>query len=71
MLSAANEVAVDAFLERRIPWVAIGDVNAEVLGAIVGGGHAGNVRDVADVLEADGVAREQARSVVERLGKAA
>jgi len=38
---------------------------------VVGGGAAGNVRDVADVLEADGTARERARAVVERLGKAA
>ena len=71
VLSGANEVAVEAFLDRRIPWVAIGDVNAEVVGDVVGGGAAGNVRDVADVLEADGFARARARAVVERLGKAA
>jgi 1-deoxy-D-xylulose-5-phosphate reductoisomerase len=71
VLSGANEVAVEAFLDRRIPWVAIGDVNGEVVGDVVGGGRAGNVRDVADVLEVDGLARERARAVVERLGKAA
>jgi len=71
VLSGANEVAVEAFLDRRIPWVAIGDVNAEVVEDVVGGGAVGNVRDVADVLEADGFARERARAVVERLGKAA
>jgi 1-deoxy-D-xylulose-5-phosphate reductoisomerase len=71
VLSGANEVAVEAFLGRQIPWVAIGDVNAEVVGDVVRGGAAGNVRDVADVLEADEVARKRARAVVERFGKAA
>jgi 1-deoxy-D-xylulose 5-phosphate reductoisomerase len=71
VLSGANEVAVEAFLGRRIPWIAIGEVNGEVVGDVVGGGHAGNVRDVADVLEADGLARERARLVVDRVGKAA
>jgi 1-deoxy-D-xylulose-5-phosphate reductoisomerase len=71
VLSGANEVSVAAFLDRRIPWASIADVNAEVLGAVAPGGPAGNVRDVQDVLEADGTARERAREVVERLGKAA
>jgi 1-deoxy-D-xylulose-5-phosphate reductoisomerase len=63
-LSAANEVAVAAFLERRIRWLAIADVNAEVLGSRIG-----NVRSVPDVLEVDRVAREQARAVVDRLAR--
>ncbi|MEI8001674.1 MAG: 1-deoxy-D-xylulose-5-phosphate reductoisomerase [Actinomycetes bacterium] len=59
--SAANEVAVAAFLERRIPWLAI----VEVIGAVVAEG-AGNVSTIADVLEVDRVARERARAVVDR-----
>ena len=66
VLSAANEVAVEAFLERRIPWLAIAEVNRGVL-ADENGGAAGNVRDVADVLEADRVARARARAEVDRL----
>jgi 1-deoxy-D-xylulose-5-phosphate reductoisomerase len=61
-LSAANEVAVDAFLARRIPWLAIAEVNREVLES-----RLGNVSTVADVLEADRIARERARTVVDRL----
>lgn len=65
-LSAANEVAVDAFLARRIPWLAIADINREVLGA-----GSGNVGSVADVLEADRSARERARAAVDRLARTA
>ena len=65
-LSAANEVAVEAFLARRIPWLAIAEVNGEVLANGVG-----NVRTVADVLDADRVARERARAVVDRLARTA
>jgi 1-deoxy-D-xylulose-5-phosphate reductoisomerase len=65
-LSAANEVAVEAFLARRIPWLAIADVNGEVLANGVG-----NVASVADVLEVDRVARERARVIVDRLAEAA
>jgi 1-deoxy-D-xylulose-5-phosphate reductoisomerase len=58
-LSGANEVAVEAFLAGRIPWLAISDVNAAVLDQGVG-----NVSEVADVLEVDRVARERARIAV-------
>jgi len=64
-LSGANEVAVAAFLDRRIPWVAIAEVNATVLAA-----GAGKVRDVADVLEADRIARDRANTVVEQIVQA-
>jgi 1-deoxy-D-xylulose-5-phosphate reductoisomerase len=60
-LSGANEVAVAAFLEGRIPWLGIADVVAEVLGF-----GTGNVDNVDDVLEADRLARERARSAVEK-----
>ena len=65
-LSGANEIAVAAFLDRRIPWLAIADVNFEALSQ-----GTGNVRDVADVLEADRVARERAQLSVDRLEQAA
>ena len=52
VLSGANEVAVAAFLDGRIPWTAIAAVVAEALDA-----GTGNVHEVADVLEADRVAR--------------
>jgi len=62
ILSGANEVAVAAFLEERIPWQAIAQVAAESLEQGVG-----NVTEVADVLEADRVARERAHAVVARI----
>ncbi len=58
-LSGANEIAVAAFLDGRIPWTAIAAVVAEVLDA-----GTGNVSEVADVLEADRVARERASIAV-------
>jgi len=61
-LSAANEIAVEAFLERRIPWLAIAEVNAAVLAQ-----GSGNITSVDDVLEADRVARERARRIVDEL----
>jgi 1-deoxy-D-xylulose-5-phosphate reductoisomerase len=61
-LSGANEVAVEAFLAGRIPWLAISEVNASVLDQGVG-----NVSEVADVLEADRVARERARTAVQEV----
>jgi 1-deoxy-D-xylulose-5-phosphate reductoisomerase len=66
LLSGANEVAVAAFLDGRIPWSAIAAVNGDALDA-----GSGNVREVADVLEADRVARERARHSVERWSQAA
>jgi 1-deoxy-D-xylulose-5-phosphate reductoisomerase len=66
VLSGANEVAVAAFLDGRIPWTAIADINADALD-----GGTGNVREVADVLEADRVARERAGRAVERWSRAA
>jgi len=60
-LSAANEVAVEAFLGGRIPWLGIADVVQEVMQ-----GGTGNVEDVEDVLEADRAARQRALDAVER-----
>ena len=65
VLSGANEVAVEAFLAGRIPWTAIAEVAADALAA-----GTGNVQEVADVLEADRVARERATASVNRLSEA-
>jgi 1-deoxy-D-xylulose-5-phosphate reductoisomerase len=56
--NAANEVAVAAFLERRLPFLAISEVVADTLAEFDGG----EPRDLADVLEADA----QARTLAER-----
>jgi 1-deoxy-D-xylulose-5-phosphate reductoisomerase len=61
VLSGANEVAVEAFLERRLPWTGIDEVVDEVLQAGTGAAD-----EVEDVLEADRRARERARQVVAR-----
>jgi 1-deoxy-D-xylulose-5-phosphate reductoisomerase len=61
-LNAANEVAVAAFLQGRISWKSIADVCKETLV----GHHGTNPESLDVVLEADRLAREQARRVVER-----
>jgi 1-deoxy-D-xylulose-5-phosphate reductoisomerase len=60
-LSAANEVAVEAFLAERIPWTGIAETVEEVLNA-----GTGNADEMADVLAADQVARERAHTAVNR-----
>jgi 1-deoxy-D-xylulose-5-phosphate reductoisomerase len=60
--NAANEVCVEAFLTGRIPWLAIVDTVAEVVGA-----HPfRELSVVAEVLEAEDWARTRARELVER-----
>jgi 1-deoxy-D-xylulose-5-phosphate reductoisomerase len=59
-LNAANEVAVAAFLEGRIAWIAIPDVLTEALSRH-DGAYAGSVDDV---IEADRAARAVARTVI-------
>ena len=59
-LSAANEVAVEAFLKGRIRWVDIGDVNSAVLS-----GHDGGTGDtLAGVLQGDQLARIRADEII-------
>jgi 1-deoxy-D-xylulose-5-phosphate reductoisomerase len=60
-LSAANEVAVEAFLAERIRWIDIAATVEEVLNA-----GTGNADEIADVLAADQVARERAHVAVNR-----
>ena len=61
ILSAANEIAVEAFLAERIGWTAIAEIVEEVLSA-----GAGSADEVSDVLAADAVARARATAVVDR-----
>jgi 1-deoxy-D-xylulose-5-phosphate reductoisomerase len=58
-LSAANEVAVAAFLAGSIAWAQIAEVNAAALAEKIG-----NVSDVADVLEVDRIARIRAQETI-------
>lgn len=60
-LSAANEVSVDAFLDGRIAWLQIAEVNDATLQQFDGQ----PVRNVDDVLAADAQARRIACSIVE------
>ncbi|HEY1829408.1 MAG TPA: 1-deoxy-D-xylulose-5-phosphate reductoisomerase [Acidimicrobiales bacterium] len=59
-LSAANEVAVEAFLAQQLPWPAIADVVAATLEAWPDE----PIDQVEDVLAADAAARARARSFV-------
>jgi 1-deoxy-D-xylulose-5-phosphate reductoisomerase len=61
-LSAANEVAVEAFLGHALPWTGIGDVVAETMEAWVDD----QVDEVDAVLAADGEARARARLALDR-----
>ena len=59
-LNAANEVAVAAFLDGQIAWIAIPDVLTEVLSRHDGG----TADDVDAVISADAAARAAARAVI-------
>jgi 1-deoxy-D-xylulose-5-phosphate reductoisomerase len=63
-LNAANEVAVAAFLEGRLPFLQITAVIEETLGAL----DCGPVRTLEEVLEADARARMRAVKIVDRFG---
>jgi 1-deoxy-D-xylulose-5-phosphate reductoisomerase len=61
--NAANEVAVAAFLERRLPFLAIAETVGETLESVEGA----PARDVNDLIEAD----DEARRLAERTAAAA
>ncbi len=61
-LSAANEVAVEAFLDGRLRWIEIAAVVQGALDAWDGG--AGTTLD--EILDADAAGRRSARDVVDR-----
>jgi 1-deoxy-D-xylulose-5-phosphate reductoisomerase len=60
VFNAANEVAVAAFLEGRLPFLAIADVVADALARIDGS----PARDLDDLLEADSRARQLAEGAL-------
>lgn len=62
--NAANEVAVQAFLEERVTFPEIPGVVEETLNRV----GSSSVRDLEDVVAADGAAREVAEEVALRLG---
>jgi 1-deoxy-D-xylulose-5-phosphate reductoisomerase len=63
--NAANEVAVQAFLERRLPFLGIAEVVERTLAALE---HEGAARDLDELRAADARARSAAREQVARLG---
>ncbi|MBW3536708.1 MAG: 1-deoxy-D-xylulose-5-phosphate reductoisomerase [Actinobacteria bacterium] len=62
-LNAANEVAVEAFLAERIPWLGI----ADVVGTVVEGWDGGGLASAEEVHQADAEARRLAHASIERL----
>lgn len=62
VLNAANEMAVAAFLEERLPFLAIADIIAATLDAV----EAGMADDLPTILAADAQARTVARELIER-----
>jgi len=63
LLNAANEVAVDAFLENQIPYRAIPRIIEHVLGEVA----VKAAESLPDVLAADEAARNSARSMIATL----
>jgi len=66
VFNAANEVAVEAFLEERLDFPSI----SAVVDMALGEAQTRPVTDVTDVLEADRTARAAACTVVDRMGSA-
>jgi 1-deoxy-D-xylulose-5-phosphate reductoisomerase len=60
VFNAANEVAVSAFLDRRLPFLGIAEVVAETLDAA----EAGAARDVDDLIAVDDAARRHAQEAL-------
>ncbi len=66
VLNAADEVAVEAFLDRRIPFTGIPEVIERTLEAL----PSGPVRHFDDLFDVDEAAREHARGLIEGLAVA-
>jgi 1-deoxy-D-xylulose-5-phosphate reductoisomerase len=64
-LNAADEIAVEAFLQGEITFTGIGEVVEETLGRV----GTGPMHSVADVMEADERSREVARGIVKSRGR--
>lgn len=67
VLNAANEVAVEAFCERRISFPGI----SEAVGRTMGNHTTEPAPTLEQILKADGWAREEARRLVDKIGTAA
>jgi 1-deoxy-D-xylulose-5-phosphate reductoisomerase len=65
-LNAADEIAVEAFLQERIPFPAIAQVVEETLSRV----PVRQVSSLDEIMESDREAREAARELVNRLGTA-
>jgi 1-deoxy-D-xylulose-5-phosphate reductoisomerase len=68
VLNAANEIAVQAFLDRRIGFLDISKVVGETLEADPLPGHNGMAADLDTVLGADAKARRLAEEICQRVG---
>jgi 1-deoxy-D-xylulose-5-phosphate reductoisomerase len=65
VLNAANEIAVQAFLDRRIGFLDIAAIVSDVLS----GGHSGQLVSLGDALAADAAARAKASAAVQLRGR--
>jgi 1-deoxy-D-xylulose-5-phosphate reductoisomerase len=63
VLNAANEVAVDAFLHKKLSFVGIFDVVGETVDRL---SHAANISSIDDVFAFDGEARRLAKTLLDR-----
>jgi len=68
VLNAANEIAVQAFLDRRIGFLDISKVVGETLNADAGKGSNGRAGDLGAVLGTDARARVLAEEICQRVG---
>lgn len=68
VLNAANEIAVEGFVGRKIGFLEIAALVEDVLSEAERTGHVREASDLADVLAADAAAREMARRLLGRYG---
>ena len=64
VLNAANEIAVAAFLDKRIGFHAIARIVAQVCDQAVREGESGEPESIADALAVDHISRERARALL-------
>lgn len=70
VLNAANEVAVEAFLQEKIRFGAIFETVKDTMDAVCGRHH-GNLQTLDDLMELDGMARRHAQEKIVRLPESA
>ncbi len=68
ILNAANEVAVEGFVGKRLGFLEIAALVEDVLDAAERSGLVREALDLSDVLEVDGAARRLARELLGRYG---